>query len=129
MNLYLVALIGLLVVFIVGMIMYGAVFKASLAENNVKLTVPRFIVAGIGMYIIGYAFAWLFQHVDMGSATGITKGIYLGLLLGIPFFAVPFFADSPYYKSANESKVMTAVMVNWVVALVVLGVVIGFILK
>lgn len=125
MNQYLVALIGLLAIFIVGFLMYGVFFKGSLKDNEVKLTAGRFVVAAIGMYLIAWAFTVLFNAVTFASGVdGVTKGLYLGLLVGVPFFALPLFADAPYFKSSNS--VVTAVLVNWVVALAVLGIVVGY---
>jgi hypothetical protein len=128
MNEYLVALIGLLTVFIVGFLMYGVFMKEMLKGNEVKLTAMRFVVAAIGMYVIGLAFTVLYNDVNFASGvTGITKGLYLGLLVGVPFFAVPFFADGPYLK--GKDNVLWAVLINWVVAFAVLGIVVGAILK
>lgn len=128
MNIYLVALLGLLAVFIVGFLMYGVLLKGSVAGNDVKLTLGRFIVAGIGMYVIALAFSVLYNNMSFANgAEGVTKGLYLGLLVGVPFFAVPFFADAPYLK--GKDSVMWAVLVNWVVAFAVLGVVVGALLK
>lgn len=127
MNQYLVALIGLLVVFAVGALSYGVLFKASLKDNAVALSLPRFVVAGIGMYVIALALTVLYNGFAFASGiTGSMKGLYLGLLVGVPFFAIPLFADAPYFK-VND-KVMWAVIINWVLALAVLGFVIGWLL-
>lgn len=128
MNQYLVALIGLLVVFIVGSLTYGVLFKEQLKDDALKLTLPRFIVAGIGMYLIGWAFTVLYNAVTFSSgATGPMKGLYLGLLIGIPFFAVPLFADAPYFKGKDSTA--WAIITNWVLAFAVLGLVVGYLLK
>ncbi len=124
MNQYLVALIGLIVIFVVGAVVYGALFKDAVKGSSVKLTATRFVVAAIGMYLIALAFTVLFNDVSFANgATGITKGLYLGLLVGIPFLAIPLYADSPYFKADNST--LWAVIANWVVALAVLGIVVG----
>lgn len=124
MNTYLVALIGLLAIFIVGFIVYGLLLKSTLKGHEVQLTLPRFVVAAIGMYIVALAFSVLYQDVSFASGvTGAVKGLYLGLLVGIAFFAIPLFADASYFK-AKES-VLWSVIFNWVAAFVVLGLVVG----
>lgn len=124
MNTYVLALIGLLAVFIVGVIVYGVLFKASLKGDDVKLTLPRFIVAGIGMYVISLAFIWLYNAVSFTTGVeGVTKGLYLGLLVGVAFFMIPFFADAPYLK--GKDSVMWTVIINWVLSFAVLGMVVG----
>ncbi len=124
MNQYLVALIGLLVVFVVGALVYGVFFKEAVKSNAVKLTGGRFVVAAIGMYLIALAFTVLFNDISFASGvTGAVKGLYLGLLVGIPLFALPLYADSPYFKADNS--VTWAVIVNWVLAFAVLGLVVG----
>jgi hypothetical protein len=124
MNTYLLALLGLLAVFIVGIICYGLLFKGTVGENAVKLTPGRFVVAGIGMYVISLAFIALFNDMNFASnVTGAMKGLYLGLLVGVAFLMVPLFADAPYFKSRDG--VVWAVIINWVLSFAVLGLVVG----
>lgn len=123
MNEWLLALIGLLAMFVVGVICYGMLFKGFVGENAVKLSVPRFLVAGVGMYVIAYAFIMLFKNVTLGDADGLMKGLQLGLMIGIPFFAIPLFADAPYFK--GKANIEWAVIINWVLAFAVLGMVVG----
>ena len=128
MNQYLAAIIGLLVIFVVGFLFYGVFFKQTLKGHEVQLTFPRFIVAAIGMYLIALAFIVLYKDMNFASqVTGATKGLYLGLLVGVPFFAIPVFADGGYFKASDS--VVWSVIANWVVALAVMGLVLGAILK
>lgn len=128
MNIYVVALIGLLVLLAVGYLSYGVVFKKSLTKHEVVLTPTRFVLAGVAMYIMSLSFIALYNDISFASAvTGVTKGLYLGLLIGIPFFALPLFADSEY-MSKDHAHAMWAVLINWVIALALLGVVIGALL-
>ena len=125
MNDYLLAILGLLGIFIVGVICYGFLFKGFVGDDNaVKLTAGRFLVAGIGMYVISLAFIYLYKNVTIGDMTGVSKGIDLALLIGVPFLAVPVFADAPYFKS-KKMGIEWAVIVNWVLAFVVLGIIVG----
>jgi|GEM_PF-5926631 len=125
MNQYLLAIIGLLVVFIVGALCYGLLFKGFVGDDNaVKLNVPRFLVAGVGMYVLSLAFIILFKDMNFAAgSTGALKGLYLGLWVGVPFFAIPLFADAPYFKS--KPNLEWAIIANWVIALAVLGLVVG----
>ncbi len=125
MNEFVLALIGLLAMFVVGVICYGALFKGSLGdENTVKLTPVRFAIAGVGMYVIALAFIMLYKKVDFGAdVTGVMKGLQLGLYIGIPFFLIPLFADAPYFRA--KPGVEWAVIINWVLSFVVLGIVVG----
>jgi len=124
MNEYLLALLGLLGVFLVGAVVYGGLGKSVIGGNAVPLTPLRFAIAGAGMYIISLAFIYLFKNVTLGDATGVTKGIQLALLIGIPFTALPIFADGPYLAK-NADGVTWTVIVNWLLALVVLGIIVG----
>jgi hypothetical protein len=124
MNEYVLALIGLLVLFVVGVICYGVLFKGFVGEENaVKLSVPRFLVAGVGMYVMALAFIMLYKKVDLGDMSNVMKGLELGLWLGVPFFLIPLFADAPYFK--GKANIEWAVIINWVLGLAVLGVVVG----
>lgn len=128
MNIYVVALIGLLVLLVAGFLFYGVFFKQSLKGGEVALTPTRFVIAGVAMYLISLAFIALYNDISFASGvTGVTKGLYLGLLIGVPFFALPLFADAGYLSKDNSNG-MWAVLVNWVVALAVLGVVVGALL-
>ena len=124
MNEYLMALIGLLAIFIVGVVCYGLLFKGMIGENAVQLTPVRFLIAGIGMYVIAWAFIMLFNNYDAGDATSVMKGLQLGLLVGIPFFAIPLFADAPYFKPKMNME--WYVIANWVISFAVLGMVVGW---
>lgn len=125
MNEFILALIGLLVLFVVGIICYGALFKNSLGDENVvKLTPVRFVTAGVGMYIISLAFIMLYKKLDFGAdVTGSMKGLQLGLYIGIPFFLIPLFIDAPYFKARPGME--WAVIINWVLSFALLGVVVG----
>lgn len=124
MNPILLSVIGLLAVFISGVVVYGLVGASSIGENKVALTVPRFLVAGAGMFVIAYSFLYLFNNVTLGDMTGVSKGLALGALVSIPFFAVPLFADAPYFKS-SKAGIEWIVIANWVVSFLALGLVIG----
>ena len=125
MNDYVLAILGLLGIFIVGVICYGFLFKGFVGDKNeVKLTVGRFLVAGVGMYVVSLIFIYLFRHVTIGTMTGVAKGVDLGLLAGVGFMAIPIFADAPYFKS-GKMGIEWAVIVNWLLSFVVLGIIVG----
>ncbi len=128
MNIYVAALIGLVVLLVAGFLFYGVFFKGSLKGNEVALTPTRTVIAAVAMYVISLAFIALYNDISFASGvTGVTKGLYLGLLIGVPFFGLPVFADASYLGKDN-AKAMWAVLINWIVALAVLGIVIGAIL-
>src|SRR5579871_2141429 len=128
MSIYLAALIGLIVVLAVGAIFYGGLFKANLKANMVPLTPTRFVIAGIGMYVISLVFCVFYNHLYFASGvTGVMKGIYLGILGSLAFLIIPIYADSPYLK-ANQS-ITWVILGNWFVSFIVLGAVTGLLLK
>lgn len=124
MNPYLLGVLGLLGIFIVGALSYGVLFKNYLADHEVKLSLGRFLVAGVGMYVVSLAFIYLFNQTDVMGTAGVLKGIELALLIGVPFMVVPIFADSPYFK-ASKAGIEWVLIANWLVAFVVLGVIVG----
>lgn len=126
MNNYLLALIGLLVVFIVGAVFYRLAASETVQKNKVPLDLTRFVIAGIGMYVIAFGFIYVYQNLTLGDLTGTTKGLALGLIIGLIFWGLPFFADADYLK--GESRAKWTVLFNWVVAFVALGAVIGSLL-
>lgn len=126
-NQYLVALIGVLVLIGTGWVFFGLLFKDALKDHAVPLTASRFVQAGITTYLLTLAMTVLFNDVEFASGvTGAMKGLYLGLLVGIPFFAIPLFNDSPYFRT--KDSVVWIVLANWVVALALLGLVIGWLI-
>lgn len=127
MNSYLLAIIGLLVVFIVGGLFYRVTANDAVKKNKVPLDLVRFIIAGIGMYVIALSFIYLYQNVAIGDMTGVSKGLALGAILGVVIWGLPFFADADYLKGDATAK--WTVFFNWIIAYLALGTVIGFILK
>ena len=124
MNTYLLALIGLLGMFVVGVICFGFLFKSMVGDNEVKLTPMRFVIAAIGMYVIAWIFIWFFKNTMITGATGAMKGIELGLMAGIAFFTVPLFADAGYFKS-GKMNIEWVLIANWLLSFVVLGLIVG----
>lgn len=125
-NNYLLAIIGLLVIFIVGAVFFRLAANETVKKNKVPLDIVRFLIAGAGMYVIALSFIYLYQNVALGSLTGLSKGLTLGLLIGLVFWGLPFFADADYLN--GEARAKWTVLFNWVVAFVALGAVIGSIL-
>ncbi|CAN5157546.1 hypothetical protein BH11PAT4_BH11PAT4_4330 [soil metagenome] len=126
MNEYLMALIGLLAIFVVGVLCYGVLFKGFIGENAVKLTPTRFAIAGVGMYVIAWIFIMLFKNYDAGDVSNVMKGFQLGLMVGVGFFMIPLFADAGYFKS--KMNLEWAIIANWVASFAVLGIVIGWLM-
>jgi len=124
MNPYLLGVLGLLGIFIVGALCYGVLFKGFLQGHEVKLSLGRFLVAGVGMYVISLAFIYLFNMTSVMNTTGVMKGIELALLIGVPFMVVPIFADAPYFKS-DKTGIEWVVIVNWLLSFIVLGIIVG----
>ena len=124
MNPYLLGVLGLLGIFIVGVVCYGFLFKSFLQGHEEKLSLGRFAVAGAGMYVISLAFIYLFKNTSVMNTSGVMKGIELALLIGVPFMAIPIFADAPYFKS-NKAGIEWTLIVNWLVSFVVLGIIVG----
>lgn len=127
MSEYLMALIGLLAIFVVGVLCYGVLFKGFIGDNAVKLTPTRFAIAGVGMYVISWMFIMLFKNYDAGAdVSNIMKGLQLGLMVGVGFFMIPLFADAPYFKS--KMNLEWAIIANWVLSFAFLGIVIGWLM-
>lgn len=124
MNTFLLALIGMIAVFAVGFIFYGVLFKEALKGAAPAPTPIHLGSAAVGIYILAYFFIQLYSYTTFPDVTGPLKGLYLGLLIGVPFFAIPLFVDSPFFQAKPQA--VYAVLFNWVVALIVLGIVVGF---
>lgn len=128
MNQYLLALVGLLAIFIVGAVSFRLAANDNVKKNKVALDVPRFLIAGVGMYVIALAFIYLYNHVSFDTeVTGPLKGLYLALLVGIPFWGIPFFADADYLRGDSTAK--WTVLANWLVSFAALGLVMGYFLQ
>jgi hypothetical protein len=65
----------------------------------------------------------VFDHFSVTGMTGVTRGLTLGLLMGFGGFAFPLFADVGFLKAKQEA--VTAVLLNWVLSFVVIGLVVG----
>lgn len=128
MNQYLVALIGLVVILFVGFVMYGLIFKQRLSDATQPQSIGRIISSAVGMYFIALIFTVLYNDVIFASgATGIIKGLYLGLMVGLSGLMIPMLIDAGYLRS--DKGHVNALVTNWVVAFIVLGLVTGIILK
>ena len=127
MNEYLMALFGLLAIFVVGVLCYGVLFKSFIGDSAVKLTPTRFVIAGVGMYIISWMFIMLFKNYNAGDVSSVMKGFQLGLMVGVPFFMIPLFADAGYFKA--KANLEWPVIANWVLSFVVLGMVVGWLIE
>ncbi len=126
MNQFLVALIGLLVILSVGFVFYGLIFK-DLIKNVPHPAPSRIVIGMVAMYIVALAFTVLFRNITFAEGTsGMLRGLYLGLFVGVPFLALPLLADGQYLQT--KSSALWLVVTNWVVALAVLGIVAGALL-
>lgn len=124
MNIYLQALIGLIAVFAVGFVFYGVIFKEALKDSSPAPTPSHLGMAVVGVYLVAYFFIQLFGHTYFADTTSIQKGLYLGLLTGVAFFVIPLFTDSSFLKPKSEA--LYALLFNWLVSFIVLGLVVGF---
>lgn len=124
MNTYLLALIAAVAVMAVGFVFYGVLFKEALKDAASAPTQAHLASAIIGIYVLSYFFIQLYSHTSFTDVTGVVKGLYLGLMVGVPFFAVPLFVDSPFFQAKGQA--VYAVLFNWVVSFMVLGLVVGY---
>jgi hypothetical protein len=125
MNTYVVALVAVLGAFGVGALWYGVLFKGQLKSHEPKHDPLHIAVSSLAMYGAAVAFTILYQDVFFESPiTGVLKGFYLSLIVGIGLFALPFFADSGWLKS----KATWPIISNWVVSFVAMGVIVGLLL-
>ena len=125
MNAYLLALVGVIAILVVGFLIYGVLFKDRLKDAMEPMTPMRLVVAFVGMYLISWVLTVLFKDITfVDGATGVMKGLELGLAVGIFGFALPLFIDSSYLKS--KMVLVQTVIINWVLAFAVLGMVIGW---
>ena len=123
MNMYLLALISVIVAFAVGFVVYGQLFKTQLGTAGEKLDPMHLAMTTAMVYLASLAFIYVFDHFSVSGLTGGMKGLTLGLLLGVGIFAMPLFADSGFFKAKME--VTTAVVLNWIVSFALVGIVVG----
>jgi ABC-type sugar transport system permease subunit len=123
MNSYLLALISVIAAFIVGFVIYGQIYQGPLETKGEKIDPTHLFVTAVLVFLSSLSFIYLFDHVSMDS-TGVTKGVILGLLIGLGFFAFPLIADGGFFKAKKEA--LTAVSLNWVLSFVVIGLVVGW---
>lgn len=124
MNQYLLALIGLVAMLIVGAIFFGALFKETIASNKYTPSAGRIVAMIVAMYLLAIVFIMLFTITEFPSDMSNTiKGLYLGLMVGVPFLAFPLFIDGPYFKT--KESVLWVVVGNWIVSFVILGLIVG----
>jgi hypothetical protein len=127
MNIYLQALIGLVAVFAVGFVFYGFLYKDALKDVAHDMSPVHLTLATVGLYVISYFFIQLFNHTTFTDVSAVLKGLYLGLMVGVAFFAIPLFTDQSFLK--GKPMGVQAVLFNWVGSFVVLGIVAGFLNK
>ncbi len=127
-NVYIIALIGVIAILTVGYLTYGLVFKSALSGNEAPHTTTHLVGSIIGMYIIALIFTVLYKDVIFYSGiTGVMKGLYLGLMVGLAGFALPLMIDGAYLKAnAQHLRVLTT---NWLAAFILLGIVVGLIVN
>jgi hypothetical protein len=124
MHPLLLAFILVIAMLVVGFVVYGLIFKNALAGTTPALNAGRVIGAAIAMYITALTFIALYNDITFASGSiGINKGFYLGLILGIPIFALPLFTDHDYFATKNEA--VWAVMINWIFSFAVMGILVG----
>lgn len=123
MNIWLLALLGTFAMMVVSLICYGVLFKSMMESHQTGMTGQRLVTTVIGMYILSYAFIQLFNSVDLADVSQVIKGFELGLMAGIPFFALPLFIDAPRLQAKPNSEWL--LIVNWVFCFVVLGLLVG----
>lgn len=126
MNVYLVALIGLVVMLAVGFFFYGLFFK-DLIKDVTKPTAGRLIISLAAIYLTALAFCVLYRNTLFAeNISNVLRGLYLGLMVGVPFLGLPLLADGAYLKTKNASLWLVAV--NWIVSLAIFGLVAGALL-
>lgn len=123
MNTYLLALISLIAAFAVGFVVYGQIFQGPLETKGEKIDPAHLLVTSILVYLSSLAFIYLFDHFNV-DMSGVTKGVVLGLLVGIGAFAFPIIADGGFFKAKKEA--LTAVTANWVISFALIGLLVGW---
>lgn len=124
MNVYLLALISVIAAFAVGFVIYGQLFQGPLGTKGEKMDTNHILMATIMLYVSSLAFIYLFNHFTIEGYEGITKGVVLGLIAGIGMFALPLWMDAGFFKGSKDAK--TAVILNWILSFIVIGVVVGW---
>jgi hypothetical protein len=124
MNMYVLAFIALIFAFAVGFVVYGQIFKGPLGTADEKIDPMHLGIATVTIYLSCLAFIYLFDHTTMGTMTGVSKGVSLGLITGIGIFALPLIADAGFFRAKKEA--LQAVSLNWIVSFAVIGLVVGW---
>jgi hypothetical protein len=123
MNAYLLALIALCVAFAVGYLVYGVLYREPLGTAEHKPEPKHLAVATLLLYLICLAFIYVFDHLVIAEVSAVGKGVLLGLVSGLGFFAFPLIMDGAFFAAKKESYM--AVTLNWVLSFVAIGLVVG----
>ncbi len=124
MNAYILALIALVAAFAVGFVVYGQLFKGPLNTVGEKIDPMHLTLTSILVYLSALGFIYVFDHFAINNMSTIGRGVVLGLIVGIGFFAFPLVADGGFLKSPKDAQI--AVILNWVVSFFVVGAVVGW---
>lgn len=123
MNQYLLALLGFIIMLVVGFFFYGLFFK-DLTKEAVKPTTGRLAVSLIAMYLVALAYTIVYRNITFASnVDGAIRGLYLGLLLSVPFLGLPLLIDGFYLKT--KDNLIWLIVLNWIVSFALLGVLVG----
>lgn len=123
MDIYLLALVGMVVICISQEIMHRIFYRSQVVE--VKTGIKSVIFSIISGYLIALGFIHLFDAAIFTSGIiGMAKGLYLGGLIAIIGFVLPI------YDSAKRVGIVTttsrALAVSWFVSILLLGLTVGY---
>lgn len=124
MNIYLTALIGLVVMFVT-----GAVFYMIIGQDVVKgIKVPRsgqsLAIALVTMYCTSLFFALIYRSTSFESMDeGWLKGTLMGVGVGLFFVTIPAYVDRHYYET--KPGVLALILTTWTTTFALLGAVVA----
>lgn len=124
MNQYLLALIGLVVMFVVGFIVYRLFFGEALAAAEEQKSISKILLSVIGLYLVALGFIWLYDATLFPSGiVGMAKGLQLGFMVGVFGFVLPILIDGSHFRGTPAAT--RAVAINWFVSFITLGLLVG----
>lgn len=123
MDIYLLALVGMVVICFTQEVMHRVFYRSQIVE--VKTGLKSVIFSVISCYLIALGFIHLFDSTIFSSGIiGMAKGLYLGGLVALIGFVLPI-VDSAK-RIGIVSTTSRALAVSWFVSLLLLGLTVGY---
>lgn len=123
MNIYLLALVGMVVVCLAQEVMNRVFYRSQV--TGMQYGLKTITLSIISSYLIALGFIHLFDSTIFSSGIiGMAKGLYLGGLIGLIGFVLPIIESAR--RVGLVSATTRALAVSWFVSMLLLGLAVGY---